>query len=110
MYSSRPRVRGVQAQGVDLNGFIVKNENASEGSPSISCLKNNNFSSFSSMPDVKQIEKLFKAYSPRIYFHPQEKYLSSSVNWYFANGALLYTEREESNPVPIENNGANLPT
>ncbi|KAE8726856.1 hypothetical protein F3Y22_tig00005974pilonHSYRG00201 [Hibiscus syriacus] len=49
------------------------------------------------------------AYSPWIYFHPKETYLPSSVTWFFVNGALLYTKGEESNPVPIEQTGSNLP-
>ncbi|KAE9467456.1 hypothetical protein C3L33_00640, partial [Rhododendron williamsianum] len=40
---------------------------------------------------------------------PKETYLPSSVTWYFNNGALLYKKGEESNPVPIEPNGSNLP-
>ncbi|KAL3500097.1 hypothetical protein ACH5RR_039190 [Cinchona calisaya] len=109
VYTSRPSVRGINAQGVGVNTFLVKNGSDDNSSSSIACLKNNNFSNFSSMPNLKQIEALFRAYSPRIYFHPKENCLPSSVNWFFNNGALLYTKGEESNPVAIENNGANLP-
>ncbi|MBA0833233.1 hypothetical protein Goarm_017560 [Gossypium armourianum] len=38
-----------------------------------------------------------------------ETYLPSSVNWFFINGGLLYTKGDESNPVPIEPTGSNLP-
>ncbi|CAN6994854.1 unnamed protein product [Brassica rapa subsp. trilocularis] len=56
-----------------------------------------------------QIDALFKTYAPLIHFHKDEKYLPSSVNWFFSNGALLYKKGEESNPVPVEPNGSNLP-
>jgi hypothetical protein len=61
------------------------------------------------MPNLDQIKAIFQAYSPWIYFHPDEEYLPSSVEWYFVNGALLYERGEESKPVPIESNGSNLP-
>lgn len=104
-YGLRPQSRGTQAQALSVGTFIIQDD---DSSLSLSCLKNNNFPS-SSMPNLKQIEALFEAYSPFIYFHPKEIYLPCSVNWYFNNGALLYTKGEESNPVPIEPNGSNLP-
>ncbi|CDP14942.1 unnamed protein product [Coffea canephora] len=110
VYSSRPSGRGIQAQGVGVNTFIVKNgSDDNSTSTTIACLKNNNFSTFSSMPNLQQIEALFQAYSPWVFFHPKETYFPSSVNWYFENGALLYTKGAESNPVAIQYNGANLP-
>ncbi|CAI9095102.1 OLC1v1030963C1 [Oldenlandia corymbosa var. corymbosa] len=109
VYSSRPRVRGIQAQGVRANTFVVKLGDDNDATPSIACLKNNNFRNFSAMPNVKQIEELLQAYSPVIYFHPAEKYFPSSVNWYFSNGTLLYSKEAESNPVSMEHSGANLP-
>ncbi|XP_027181713.1 uncharacterized protein LOC113780095 [Coffea eugenioides] len=110
VYSSRPSGRGIQAQGVGVNTFIVKNgSDDNSSSTTIACLKNNNFSNFSSMPNLQQVEALFQAYSPWLFFHPKETYLPSSVNWYFENGALLYTKGEEPNPVAIQYNGANLP-
>ncbi|KAI5656476.1 hypothetical protein M9H77_25269 [Catharanthus roseus] len=112
VYSSRPKNRGIQAQGVPIGTFLVQSSiNGTEGSPasSISCLKNNNFLNFSSMPNLNQVEELFKEYAPQIYFHSKEKYLPSSVNWYFEKGAKLYTKGENQNPVSIEKNGSNLP-
>jgi hypothetical protein len=61
------------------------------------------------MPTLDQVQAIFQAYSPRIYFHPDEEYLPSSARWYFTNGALLYKKDEESKPVPIESTGSNLP-
>ncbi|KAE8038158.1 hypothetical protein FH972_010694 [Carpinus fangiana] len=75
---------------------------------SIACLKNTK-SSLSCMPNLKQIEALIQAYSPWVYFHGDDEYLPSSVNWYFGNGAVLYKKGEESKPVSIEPNGLNLP-
>lgn len=110
VYSSRPRNRGIQAQGVPVGGFILLQS-------TISCLKNNNFLKFSSMPNQDQIQELVKLYAPLVYFHSKENYLPSSVNWYFENGALLYAKKgqqegsgsESSNPVPVQMNGSNLP-
>ncbi|KAK8691100.1 hypothetical protein V6N13_074620 [Hibiscus sabdariffa] len=100
-FSSRPVNRGTQDMGVCVGTFVAQD------SP-LACLKNVK-SNLSCMPNLTQIETLFQAYSPWIYFHPKETYLPSSVTWFFANGALLYTEGEESKPVPIEQTGSNLP-
>ncbi|MBA0638692.1 hypothetical protein Godav_025347, partial [Gossypium davidsonii] len=61
------------------------------------------------MPNLRQIDTLFQAYSPWIYFHPNEAYLPSSVSWFFVNGGLLYKKGEESKPTPIQVTGSNLP-
>ncbi|CAF1804482.1 uncharacterized protein LOC106396618 [Brassica napus] len=98
--SSKPVNRGTQASSVCVGTFT--------SNPTLACLKNNKFD-FSCMPSKVQIDALFKTYAPLIYFHKDEKYLPSSVNWFFSNGALLYKKGEESNPVPVEPNGSNLP-
>uniref|UniRef100_A0A1J3IJG5 Vacuolar protein sorting-associated protein 62 n=1 Tax=Noccaea caerulescens TaxID=107243 RepID=A0A1J3IJG5_NOCCA len=102
----RPTTRGTQATGVSVGTFTYQTQNASP--LALSCLKNTKFD-LSAMPNGSQIGVLFQTYSPLIYFHPDEEYLPSSVNWYFSNGALLYKRGEESNPVSIESNGSNLP-
>ncbi|ESQ39057.1 hypothetical protein EUTSA_v10001386mg [Eutrema salsugineum] len=104
--SLRPTIRGTQAKGVCVGTFTWQPQNSSP--LALSCLKNTKFD-FSTMPNGSQFGELFQIYSPSIYFHPDEEYLPSSVNWYFSNGALLYKRGEESNPVPIESNGSNLP-
>lgn len=110
VHSVRPRERGIKAKGVSVGTFLARiTDDDSNNTLSLACLKNNKFDTFSSMPNLSQIQALFEQYSPIIYFHPKEKYLPSSVNWYFANGALLYQKGEESNPSPIEPNGSNLP-
>lgn len=61
------------------------------------------------MPNLDQVEALVEAYSPLVYFHPNEKFFPSSVDWFFQNGALLYKKGEETKPIPIEPTGLNLP-
>ncbi|KAJ8568146.1 hypothetical protein K7X08_020868 [Anisodus acutangulus] len=113
IHSIRPRERGIKAQGVSVGTFLARitsdKDDDSNSTLSLTCLKNNKFGTFSSMPNLSQIQTLFEQYSPLIYFHPKEKYLPSSVNWHFANGALIYQKGQESNPSPIEPNGSNLP-
>ncbi|KAL1210811.1 hypothetical protein V5N11_022593 [Cardamine amara subsp. amara] len=104
----RPTTRGIQATGVYVGTFTCQTQNSSLPPPALSCLKNTKFD-FSTMPNGSQIGELFQTYSPIIYFHPDEEYLPSSVNWYFNNGALLYKKGEESKPIQIEPNGSNLP-
>ncbi|XP_015888194.2 hypothetical protein At1g04090 [Ziziphus jujuba] len=114
-YGLRPRNRGKEARGVRVGTFIAQNGGggATTLPSSLACLKNTNSSITSSMPNKNQIDAIFQAYSPFLYFHPDEKYLPSSVTWYFTNGALLYQKTEEMgskpDPIPIESNGSNLP-
>ncbi|XP_057498461.1 hypothetical protein At1g04090-like [Actinidia eriantha] len=105
-YDLRPNTIGDQTLGVHTGTFIAQNVGASL--PSIAFLKNVK-ADVSSMPNLSQIQALFQAYSPWIYFHPDEQYLPSSVSWFFKNGALLYKKGEESNPVSIDPMGLNLP-
>ncbi|THF95703.1 uncharacterized protein LOC114318379 isoform X1 [Camellia sinensis] len=107
VYSLQPSKRGTNEPTVSVGTFIAQN-NAYNTSLSLACLKNNKFD-LSSMPNLTQIKALVQAYSPLIYFHPKETYLPSSVTWFFNNGALLYTKGDESNPVPIDPSGSNLP-
>ncbi|KAL6985634.1 hypothetical protein U1Q18_019010 [Sarracenia purpurea var. burkii] len=107
VYSLQPSNRGTKEPGVSVGTFIAQNE-PSTSSLYLFCLKSSK-SNLSSMPNLIQIKALFQAYSPWIYFHPQESYLPSSVSWFFNNGALLYTKGEESRPVPIQPTGSNLP-
>ncbi|GAV88851.1 DUF946 domain-containing protein [Cephalotus follicularis] len=104
VYGLKPSNRGPQAMGVSVGTFLAHN-----GAPlSLACLKNVK-PNLSCMPNTSQIEALYQAYSPLIYFHPDEAYLPSSVSWFFVNGALLYKRGEESKPVSIEPTGSNLP-
>ncbi|KAI3800656.1 hypothetical protein L1987_28750 [Smallanthus sonchifolius] len=82
-----------------IGGFRVRNE-------SVGNLKGN---LSNSMPNLNQINALIQAYSPVIYFHPDEQFLPSSVDWFFQKGALVYHKGNESKPSLIESNGSNLP-
>ncbi|KAL8092074.1 hypothetical protein At1g04090-like isoform X1 [Apium graveolens] len=105
VYTSRPASRESIDLSVSTGTFVVQ---ANGVASSVPCLKNvgNNLSA---MPNLSQIQELIKAYSPLLYFHPDEQFLPSSVSWFFQNGALLYTKGNESNPVPINATGSNLP-
>ncbi|KAL3651035.1 hypothetical protein CASFOL_007438 [Castilleja foliolosa] len=106
VYGLRPKARGTNAKPLSVGTFIVQTD--TKATLPLSCLKNKN-PTFTSTPNRNQVDALFRTYSPYIYFHPDEKYHPSSVNWFFANGALLYTKGNESNPVTIQPNGSNLP-
>ncbi|CAL0326323.1 unnamed protein product [Lupinus luteus] len=108
VYDARPSNRRTQAPGVSVGTFVAQTIETTS-SLSIACLKNTNANSTSSMPNLQQIDAILKSYSPILFLHPDEKFYPSSVNWFFSNGALLYTKGQESKPVTIEPNGTNLP-
>ncbi|CAL9760554.1 unnamed protein product [Musa acuminata subsp. burmannicoides] len=97
--SLRPATRGINALGVSVGTFIAR-ANGAAISAALSCLKNRK-ANFSSMPNLRQVEALMQAYSPWIYFHPDEIYFPSSVSWFFDNGALLY-QKETRIPTSID--------
>ncbi|KAF3638971.1 putative non-specific lipid-transfer protein 8-like [Capsicum annuum] len=105
VYSSRPRDRGMQALGVLTGAFMVQNNGAADV---LACLKNVK-DNISAMPNFNQVQALVKAYSPLIYFHPDEEYYPSSVTWFFQNRVLLYTKGQKSLSVGIQPTGSNLP-
>ncbi|CAL5382290.1 unnamed protein product [Camellia sinensis] len=119
IYSVRPVNRGTKAFGVSTGTFMVQNSGNEEAdSISLACLKNAKSCFLSCMPNLNQIKALVQAYSPYIYFHPSEKYLPSSVNWFFENSARLHHKRKESvgsvkaddsDSVGVEAGGSNLP-
>ncbi|KVH89344.1 uncharacterized protein LOC112526762 [Cynara cardunculus var. scolymus] len=92
-----------------MAGFVVGDPSVGNDASRPSCLKNSNGNLSNSMPNLNQIEALIQAYAPVIYFHPNEPYLPSSVDWFFQNGALVYQKGVESKPKPIEIHGSNLP-
>ncbi|KAI4364764.1 hypothetical protein MLD38_020817 [Melastoma candidum] len=55
------------------------------------------------------IDTSFRSYSPIVYFHPDKQYLPSSINLFFASGALVFHKGEESRPVAFDPMGSNLP-
>ncbi|KAL8227970.1 hypothetical protein R6Q57_015554 [Mikania cordata] len=108
VYGSRPKDRGVLAVGVSTGSFLVQNVGGSAELSQPYCLKNTK-NTLMAMPNLSQIKALIEAYSPIIYFHPDEKYLPSTVNWFFQNGALLYQKGLETSPSPVKPDGSNLP-
>ncbi|CAI9103265.1 OLC1v1001722C4 [Oldenlandia corymbosa var. corymbosa] len=107
VYAPRPGSRGPGASGVSAGTFLVT-LNGGPASAQFACLKNV-AANFSGMPNLAQVQALVQEYSPRLYFHPDESFLPSSVNWFFQKGALLYTKGQENSPVPVSINGSNLP-
>ncbi|XP_074329507.1 hypothetical protein At1g04090-like [Apium graveolens] len=120
IYGSRPVDMGSTALGISLGTFTLQ-ANGKE-MPKLFCLTNLNLSvgsqcaydilltlSYPSMPSLDQVKALVQAYAPVVDFHPDEKYFPSRVSWFFKNGALLYTKGQESSPVPIVQDGSNLP-
>ncbi|MQM15907.1 hypothetical protein Taro_048860 [Colocasia esculenta] len=98
----RPVSRGTQAAGVCVGTCTA------QGTSSVLwCLKNNAPLAVA-MPNTSQIEALMQAYSPEVYFHPDEPYLPCSVGWFFDNGAVLY-KKDDPTPAPIDSTGSNLP-
>ncbi|OIW11734.1 hypothetical protein TanjilG_20218 [Lupinus angustifolius] len=108
IYDVRPSNRGTRAPGIRVGTFVAQTIETTS-SLSIACLKNTNANKTSSMPNLQQIDAIMKVYSPFLFLHPDEEFYPSSVNWFFSNGALLYTKGQESKPVTIEPNGTNLP-
>ncbi|PPR96530.1 hypothetical protein GOBAR_AA24145 [Gossypium barbadense] len=89
-FTIMPMNRGPQQMGVCVGSFIAQNpNNPSLSHTALACLRNKKPNYLSSMPNIQQIETLFQAYSPLIYFHPKETYLPSSVNWWFKRWILL---------------------
>ncbi|KAJ6435452.1 hypothetical protein OIU84_000604 [Salix udensis] len=72
VFSLRPSSRGAQAMGVSVGTFVA--QETTSASISLACLKNIE-SDLSCMPTLDQVQAIFQAYSPRIYFHPDEEYL-----------------------------------
>ncbi|KAI3826892.1 hypothetical protein L1987_00952 [Smallanthus sonchifolius] len=108
VYETRPKDRGVNALSVSTGSFVVQNGGVPADVSPVYCLKNTK-NNMLAMPNLSQVEALIEAYSPVIYFHPDEEYFPSSVNWFFQNGALLYEKGKETEPSPIQPDGLNLP-
>ncbi|KAL9235134.1 hypothetical protein vseg_009925 [Gypsophila vaccaria] len=110
IFESRPVSTWEQAYAVRTGTFIARSgsNGANIGMHNIVCLKNT-LKPTTYMPNLEQIKALINTYAPRIYNHPDEQYLPSSVEWFFSNGALLYKKGEESNPVSIDPTGSILP-
>lgn len=107
VWSTRPCDRGMFFRGVPVGTFFCSTNSDSDEKLGIACLKNIN-SSLHAMPNLNQVHALIKNYGPTVYFHPDEDYLPSSVEWFFKSGALLYREGSEKGEA-IDYKGSNLP-
>ncbi|XP_010441929.1 PREDICTED: uncharacterized protein LOC104725034 [Camelina sativa] len=107
IWKTRPSDRGVWGKGVSTGTFFCTTQSPEEDHlRTIACLKNLD-SSLHAMPNMEQIHALVQHYGPRVYFHPNETYLPSSVSWFFKNGAVLCSS--DINNEPIDETGSNLP-
>ncbi|KAK7269159.1 hypothetical protein RIF29_21875 [Crotalaria pallida] len=107
VWNTQPCDRGMLATGVPVGTFFCGSYFDSEQVVNISCLTNLN-PNLHAMPNMNQIHALIQHYGPTVYFHPDEIYMPSSVQWFFKNGALLYSEGIEKGKA-IDYQGSNLP-
>ncbi|KAL5054885.1 hypothetical protein RYX36_035567 [Vicia faba] len=107
VWSLRPCDRGMLGKGVSVGTFLCSSGLSNEEEYPVACLKNLN-SALPSMPNLQQIHALIEHYGPTLFFHPEEIYLPSSVDWFFNNGALLYRKGVSAGEA-IDAAGSNLP-
>ncbi|XP_020202938.1 vacuolar protein sorting-associated protein 62 [Cajanus cajan] len=108
VWKTQPCDRGMLARGVSVGTFICGTYYDPEQVVDIACLKNLD-SSLHAMPNENQIHALIQHYGPTVYFHPDENYLPSSVQWFFKNGAVLYAAGSKKGNA-IDYQGSNLPS
>ena len=108
VWNTRPCERGVLCRGVSVGTFYCTTNLDPEEKLDIACLKNLDIT-LHAMPNLDQIHALIKHYGPTVFFHPDEVYLPSSVQWFFKNGALLYQDGNQKGE-PIDYQGLNLPS
>ncbi|CAI8617121.1 unnamed protein product [Vicia faba] len=107
VWSLRPCDRGMLGKGVSVGTFLCSSGLSNEEEYPVACLKNLN-PALPSMPNLQQIHALIEHYGPTLFFHPEEIYLPSSVDWFFNNGALLYRKGVSAGEA-IDAAGSNLP-
>lgn len=78
------------------------------GETPLYCLKKNALT-FAAMPNLTQINAMIQTYAPWFRLHPKERFMPSSVAWFFNNGALLYTNSSPNSPSRIDEAGKILP-
>ncbi|KAL6146846.1 hypothetical protein ACLB2K_057523 [Fragaria x ananassa] len=109
VWSTRPCERGMLCRSVSVGTFFCTNTYLdSDEELEVACLKNIS-SSVHAMPNLQQVHKLIEHYGPTVFFHPDEAYLPSSVQWFFKNGAVLCGDSCETGE-PIDHRGSNLPS
>lgn len=108
VWKTRPCRRGMYARGVCVGTFFSCTYGIlEEDVVTTACLKNRD-PTLNAMPNLEQIHALIKQYGPTVYFHPDEIYMPSSVQWFFDNGARL-CENGKCDGERIDSNGSLLP-
>ncbi|CAH2046539.1 unnamed protein product [Thlaspi arvense] len=109
IWKTRPSDRGMWGKGVSVGTFhcAIATQDQDQEQEDLACLKSLD-SSLHAMPNIEQIHALVQHYGPRVFFHPDEVYLPSSVSWFFKNGAVLCSSDSEFHE-PVDENGNNLP-
>ncbi|XVE62705.1 hypothetical protein DITRI_Ditri06bG0141000 [Diplodiscus trichospermus] len=109
VWNTRPCERGMFCRGVSVGTFFCSTYFVSEEEElEIVCLKNLD-PTLHAMPNLNQIHALIKHYGATVFFHPDEDYMPSSVQWFFKNGALLYKDGKLKGE-SIDYWGSNLPS
>ncbi|KAK4757037.1 hypothetical protein SAY87_007164 [Trapa incisa] len=107
IWNTRPCNRGIGERGVPVGTFVCS---FLPEPVDIACLKNcRDFTD--AMPTLNQIHALIEHYGPTVFFHPEETYLPSSVQWFFMNGAVLCSDSDDGKSCgqPIDCEGSCLP-
>ncbi|XP_047334308.1 uncharacterized protein LOC124938000 [Impatiens glandulifera] len=109
VWKTRPEKRGLWARGVSVGTFFCTetDRGPEDRTIDIACLKNLD-SNLTGMPNLEQVNSLVSHYGPRIFFHPNEIYMPSSVQWFFENGARIFSIKNLDGE-RIDSNGSNLP-
>lgn len=107
VWETRPCHRGMLGRGVSVGTFFCSSYKDVGEELQIACLQNLN-PLLPAMPNLDQIFALIHHYGPTVFFHPEEVFLPSSVEWFFKNGSLLY-KAGILDGEPIDASGSNLP-
>ncbi|GMH13091.1 hypothetical protein Nepgr_014932 [Nepenthes gracilis] len=107
VWSTRPCQRGVLGRGVCVGTFFCCSRLTSGYELGVVCLRNMD-NQLRAMPNLNQVHALIEHYGPTVFFHRDEIYLPSSVQWFFNNGALLF-ESGKVGGKRIDSRGSNLP-
>uniref|UniRef100_A0A1J3I194 Vacuolar protein sorting-associated protein 62 n=1 Tax=Noccaea caerulescens TaxID=107243 RepID=A0A1J3I194_NOCCA len=109
VWSIRSCERGMRSKGVAVGSFFCCTYDLSSYRTvrDVACLKNLD-PTLHAMPNLNQVHAVIEHYGPTVYFHPEETYLPSSVQWFFKNGALLYRSGKSQGEAIIST-GSNLP-
>ncbi|XP_047311831.1 uncharacterized protein LOC124915200 isoform X2 [Impatiens glandulifera] len=109
VWNMRPWQRGMWDCGVSVGTFFCTSTSHSSGTELdiIACLKNiDSKQIISAMPNQSQVHSLIRQYGPRVFFHPDEIYMPSSVQWFFESGTRICSLKNNN---LIDWDGANLP-